>query len=122
MKAEVLGLIKELTVEHKVEPNDITGLMVETTGFDTIGKIDDAGLLALQTKLSDWVNSVDAAQKAHEAMIAIAEPHGLLEALDEGIEGILEPHDADCVGIVHYSAIGGVNDQLQAYLATWQAI
>jgi len=122
VKAEVLGLIKDLTVELKVEPNDITMLMKEVAGFDTINKIDDDMLVLFRDALVGWHDTVADATNAVNAMNAIAEPLGFTENLNEGIEGILEPHDADCVGIVHYSAIAGVNDQLQAYLKTWQEL
>ena len=121
-KAEVLNLIQELTTTFRAEPNDITGLMVEVTTFDTIGKIADDKLIDLALALSKWHDAVADATNAVDGMILIAEPLGFTESLNEGIEGILEPHDADCVGLVHYSAIEGVNDQLQAYLKTWQEL
>ena len=122
VKTEVLNLIKSLTDEHRAEPNDITNLMVEVTGFDTIGKIADDKLEVFRDTLAIWDDNVSNAQQAVTEMIAIADPLGFTENLNEGIEGILEPHDADCVGLVHYSAIAGVNDQLQAYLKTWQEL
>jgi hypothetical protein len=122
VKSVVLGLIKDLTTEYRVEPNDITALMVEVTAFDTIGKIEDSAMVKLRDALTTWHDTVADATNAVTGMTTIAEPLGFTADLNAGIEGILEPHDADCVGLVHYSAIAGVNDQLQAYLKTWQEL
>jgi len=122
VKTQVLNMIKNLTDTHKAEPNDINQLMVETTGFDTIGKVTDEKLDGFLASLMEWHKSVRECGEMYDAMKVIADANGLTTDLDAGIDGVLEPHAADCFGLVHYSAIAGVRDQLAAYLVTWQEL
>jgi len=122
VKTQVLNMIKNLTDTHKAEPNDINQLMVEKTGFDTIGKVTDENLDDFLASLMGWHKSVRECGEMYDAMKVIADANGLTTDLDAGIDGVLEPHAADCFGLVHYSAIAGVRDQLAAYLVTWQEL
>ncbi len=121
-KVSVLNLIKELTDTHKVEPNDITQLMSETTGFDTIGKVPEDKLALLLDQLNGWITDITYCNETVEAMKAIAEPLGYSGDLEDGIASILEPHDADCIGLIHYSNMDAVKEQFNAYLKTWQEL
>lgn len=122
VKGEVLQLIKVLTDTHKVEPNDVNQLMAETTEFDTINKVPEDKLPAFKEELEAWKAAIEECNTAFEVMKGIAAPLNFTESLNDGVAGILEPHDADCVGLVHYSSISGVKDQFEAYLKTWQEL
>jgi hypothetical protein len=122
VKAEVIGLIKELTDTYECEANDINGLMVEVTNFDTLAKATEEGLEAFKSRLVDWENSLIDATEADTEMRVIADANGLMPDLNAALEGILEPHDANMLGLVHYSAIAGVCEQYKAYLASWQGL
>jgi len=122
LKEEVLTIIKQLTGVNKVEPNDITSLMLEVTGNDTISKLDILLMQELKNALFSWQDDIDTCGQHINEMIAIAEKHGYSAELTAGVDGILEQYDADCVGLVHYTAIKDVKEQLEAYLTTWQEL
>jgi hypothetical protein len=120
-KTTVLGYIKELT-DFKCEQNDITELMVDTTGYDTISKVQPAEMLVFRDALGVWIDHLVEANKCIEAMQIIADANGFLNEFNEGLESIFEPQDVDCVGLIHFTEIEGVLGQLTAYLVTWQAL
>ena len=122
LKEEVLTIIKYFTSVNKVEPNDITSLMLEVTGHDTISKLDILLMQELKNALFSWQDDIDTCGQHINEMIAIAEKHGYSAELTAGVDGILEQYDADCVGLVHYTAIKDVKEQLEAYLTTWQEL
>ena len=122
LKEEVLTIIKYFTSVNKVEPNDITSLMLEVTGHDTISKLDILMMQELKNALFAWQDDIDTCGQHINEMIAIAEKHGYSAELTAGVDGILEQYDADCVGLVHYTAIKDVKEQLEAYLTTWQEL
>jgi hypothetical protein len=119
-KVKVSALIRTLTDTYECEPNDIDQLMLEVVGFDTISKATDITLDAFFVRLGIWQDLLDEATKADEEMRIIADANGLMTDLNAALEGILEPHDANVLGLVHYSAIEGVTAQYQAYLTSWQ--
>ena len=122
VKTRVSTLIKTLTDEHKVEPMDITSMIEEKSGVDTLAKATVDNLNVLEAEFAAWAQKIDTANITVNTMSAIAKQHGFDADLAAGVKGIFEQHDADCIGLVHYTDLAEVNTKLEDYLATWQAI
>jgi len=102
---------------------DITSLLEEKTGTDTLTKLDVAGLGKAEVALAEFLQAINVGVNAISTMRAIAQQYEGYEAsLDAELVKIFDKYNADCIGLVHYSDINACNVDLEAYLKTWQAI
>jgi hypothetical protein len=119
-KPAVLMLIKELSDKYDIEPKDADQLMVEITGIDTVAKLDETQLNDFKSELDAWKLSLEKSQECISAINEIAKGINQEQAAIDGVLSILEPHDAEQIGHVHYSGISGVSETLAEYLKNWQ--
>ena len=119
-KAECLRCIKQLGDDYDVDPADITSVMVANGGFDTMDKIQSFDNLKLA--LSTWLGNLVLAKGAIEEMQAIAAKHGFTDNLNEGIQTILEPFNAEVFSNVHPDNLTEVCNQLDDYLNSWKEL